>query len=76
MRRSRSGRFAAAGAARFARAARPQSRSANSLPRAALALALAAAAPALAQTGSIIFTQNNGTHYVAGEAITPPASRS
>ncbi len=34
------------------------------------ALALGTAAPALAQTVRITSTPNNGTHYVAGEAIT------
>ena len=34
------------------------------------ALALGAAAPALAQAVRITSTPNNGTHYVAGEAIT------
>ena len=39
---------------------------------AALALTLAAAAPALAQEVSVSITSTpaNGTHYVAGEAIT------
>ena len=60
--------------ARPPRNSTPPPRSDRGSRRAALALtfalALGAAAPALAQQVRITSTPNNGTHYVAGEAIT------